>query len=87
MTDKCTCIHRDDGFRTLAKNCPNHKNEKNYKGQLQLEKPTGSDIKKYNFIENSDEKTTNACKCPNCDCDDHTVCICEKCECKDNCGC
>ena len=43
--DKCTCIHREDGYRTLSKNCPNHKSEINFKGQLQLEKLSGSDIK------------------------------------------
>ena len=87
MTDKCKCIHRDDLFRTFSKNCPVHKDDENSKGQLQLEKLSGSDIKKYNFIENSDEKTTNPCKCTNCDCEDHSVCKCSKCECKDNCGC
>jgi len=85
--NKCTCIHREDGYRTLSKNCPNHKSEINFKGQLQLEKLSGSDIKLYNYIENSDEKTTNACKCPNCDCNAHEDCICENCKCKDNCGC
>jgi hypothetical protein len=87
MPDACPCIYRDDGFRTLSKKCKLHKIEPNFKGQLILEKPTGSDKKKYNYIENSDEKTTNRCKCSNCDCDDHTICICKKCECKDNCGC